>query len=354
LWLTVRSDPNSLDEGTWHWGDWNHHEYQAACDSAYGQLTLMSGPAKFPSDGVTVVCAVRNEAELLPSFHAHYRKLAVRHIHIIDNSSNDHTREIASSQPRTTVWTTSASYAAAAFGQLWVGAIVRRHGLGNWVLNVDVDEHLVYDRMDRHDIGSLCAWLQSRQQTRLFAPLVDMYPGLATEGKSSLLARLKGILLDKLANESMLRRCPYFDRRELSDSANYDFQTTSRGIDVRGGVRRRVIAEPSEDVFCLSKVPLALWDEQTAYRNVHFPFPFGWNPHQNYGALLHFKFIGGLRKKVADAIQEKQHWKDSYEYRLYERWLGTGTPLYSEQFSVRYQGPDSLISQGLLQPISWS
>jgi hypothetical protein len=99
---------------------------------------------------------------------------------------------------------------------------------------------------------------------------------------------------------------------------------------------------------------LALWDDQTAYRNVHFPFPFSGNPRQNYGALLHFKFGGGLQKKVADAIQEKQHWKDSYEYRLYERWLGTGTPLYNEQYSVRYQSPDSLISQGLLQPIAWS
>ena len=152
----------------------------------------------------------------------------------------------------------------------------------------------------------------------------------------------------------MLKRCPYFDRKELSGSANYRFQEFSEGVHVRGGVRSRVIAEPLEDVFCLSKVPLALWDEQTAYRNVHFPFPFGCNPRQNYGALLHFKFVSGLRKKVADAIQEKQHWNEAYEYRLYERWLGTGTPLYDEQYSVRYQGPDSLISQGLLQPIAWS
>jgi hypothetical protein len=339
-----------------YWGDWqNHDQYQAACDAVYGQLTLIRGPAEFPSDGVTVVCVARNEADRLPSFLAHYRKLGVRHIHIIDNSSNDHTGDIASSWPRTTVWTTSASFAAAAGSQLWRAAIVRRHGLGNWVLNVDVDEHLVYDGMDHRDIRSLCDWLRSRQQTRLFAPLIDMYPGLATvEGKISLLAHLKGILLDKPANGSMLKRCPYFDRKELSGSANYQFQETSEGVHVRGGVRSRVIAEPSEDVFCLSKVPLALWNERTAYCNMHFPFPFSCNPRQNYGALLHFKFVGGFRKKVADAIQEKQYWKDSYEYRLYERWLGTGAPLYNEQYSVRYQGPDSLISQGLLQPIAWS
>jgi len=350
----MRSDPDSLGEGMWYWGDWqSHHLYQAACDSAYGQLTLMRGPAEFPSDGVTGVCVARNEADRLPGFLAHYRKLGVGHIHVIDNSSNDHTRDIASSWPRTTVWTTSASYAAAAFGQLWIAAIVRRHGLGKWVLNVDVDEHLVYDGMDRRDIRSLCAWLRSRQQTRLFAPLIDMYPGLATlEEKGSLLARLQKVLLDKLASRSMLKRCPYFDRREFYGSANYHFQETSKGIHVSGGVRSRVIPELSKDVFCLSKVPLALWDEETAYCNVHFPFPFSCNPHQNHGALLHFKFAGDFRRKVSQAIQENQHWKDCYEYRLYEHWLGNEEPLFDEQYSVRYLGPDSLISQGLLQPIA--
>jgi hypothetical protein len=354
--LTVRSDPNSLGEGRLYWGYWqNHEQYLAACDSAYEQLTLMRGPAEFPSDGVTVVCVARNEGDSLPSFLAHYRKLGVRHIHVIDNLSNDHTRDIATAQPRTTVWTTSESYAAAAFGQLWIAAIVRRHGLGKWVLNVDVDEHLVYDGMHRRDIRSLCAWLRSRQHTRLFAPLIDMYPGLPPVGwKSSFLARLQKVLLDKLANRSLLKRCPYLDGSGLSSSTNYHFREISWGVDVRGGARSRVIAGPSDDAFCLSKVPLALWDEQTAYCNVHFPFPFSCNPPQNHGALLHFKFAGDFRSKVSLAIHENQHWANSHEYRLYERWLDTGTPLFDERHSVRYQGPDSLISQGLLLPIAWS
>src|SRR5450755_3335122 len=40
----------------------NHREYQAACDSAYAQLTLVRGPTEFPPDGVTVICVARNEA----------------------------------------------------------------------------------------------------------------------------------------------------------------------------------------------------------------------------------------------------------------------------------------------------
>jgi hypothetical protein len=99
---------------------------------------------------------------------------------------------------------------------------------------------------------------------------------------------------------------------------------------------------------------LALWDENTDYCELHFPFPFSLNPRQNYGALLHFKFTDGFPRKVSEAIQENQHWNDSYEYKLYDRWLGTEKALFDEQYSVRYQGPHSLVSQGLLQPIAWS
>ena len=323
-----------------------HREYQAACDAAYAQLTLVGGPAEFPSDGVTVICVARNEAGRMPSFLAHYQKLGVRHIHIIDNASTDGTRDIVASCPNATLWTTDASFADAAFGHIWIGAIVRRHGLGNWVLSVDADEHLVYDGMDRRDLKSLCAWLQSQQQTRLFAPLIDMYPGLPT-------AREDGGLhpLDKTADELMLEDCPYFDG---AGPGNYDFQGTSRGIHVTGGVRARVIAGSSDNVFCLTKVPLARWDEDTDYRDLHFPFPYICNPRQNHGALLHFKFTDGFRKKVSEAIQENQHWNDAYEYKLYDRWLGTGKPLFDERHSVRYQGPHSLISQGLLRRIDWS
>jgi len=324
----------------------NRCEYQVACDSAYAQLTLVRGSTEFPSDGVTVICVARNEAGRMPSFLAHYKKLGVRHIHVIDNASTDETRDIAASCPYTTLWTTNASFAEAAFGHKWIGAIVRRHGLGNWVLSVDADEHLVYDGMNRYDLKSLCAWLQSQQQTRLFAPLVDMYPGLPTiTGNGSFRP------VDKAADECVLEHCPYFDG---AGPGRYHFQGTSMGMHVRGGVRSRVIAGSSDNAFCLTKVPLALWDEDTDYSDLHFPFPYICNPRQNHGALLHFKFTDGFRRKVSEAIQENQHWNDAYEYKLYDRWLDTGKPLFDEQYSVRYQGPHSLISQGLLQPIAWS
>jgi glycosyl transferase family 2 len=333
--------------------DWqDSHVYLAACDAAYGQLERMCGQADFPPDGVTAVCVARNEAERLPSFLAHYRDLGVRHIHVIDNASTDGTCAIAAAWPGTTVWRTDASYADAVFGQIWIGAVVRRHGIGRWVLNVDADEHLVYDGMDRQDIGSLCGWLRARGQARLFAPLIDLYPRLPLrKGSGFWPGRWWSLMRARPEGDTDGKSC-YFDRAGPADAPNYHCQRFGVGTCVKGGVRARVIAG-NRDAFWLNKVPLALWDGDTAYCHVHFPFPFDLNPHEPLGALLHYKFVGDFQGRVSAAIRENQHWQGSSEYRLYEEWLATGAPLFDRRYSVRYDGPESLIAEGLLMPIAW-
>jgi hypothetical protein len=342
-------DPESWTE---HENNPGHEAYLEACDSAYAELTCVWGSAEFRSGGVTAICVARNEAERLPGFLAHYRRLGVRHIHVIDNASSDKTRAIASSWPDTTVWSANASYAEACFGQTWIGAVVRRHGLGKWVLNVDVDEHLVYDGMERHDINALCDWLKSREQKRLFAPLIDMYSKLAfLEKMGGKVARLWVAMRDKLRSHNVFDATFYFDKWGSPYSPNYRFGKARGGMSLEGGVRERVIAKHD---WCLAKVPLSLWDKDTAYCVVHFPFPFRLNPDQNYGALLHFKFVGDFRQRVFAAIEEKQHWQDAYEYKLYERWLEEQSALFDSRYSVPYRGPASLIAQRLLLPIDWN
>lgn len=316
----------------------DHNAYLESCDSAYADLKYVRGSTEFSSDGVTVICVARNEADRLPGFLAHYRRLGVRHIHVIDNASSDETLAIACSSPDTTVWSTDASYAESCFGQTWVGAVVRRHGLGNWVLNVDVDEHLVYDGMEQRDLNALCAWLKTRNQTRLFTPLIDVY------SKPSIPEGPKGPVTE------VFNTTFYFDRWETSASPNYRFLKTSMGMDLEGGVRERAVAKHD---WCLSKVPLSLWDSNTAYGIVHYPYPFRLNPDQHYGTLLHFKFVGDFRGRVSAAIEEKQHWQEALEYKLYDKWLDKKQSLYDPDYSVPYQGPASLISEGLLLPIDW-
>lgn len=332
--------------------DPNHSAYLQVCDSAYADLKLVRGDPEFPSDGVTVICVARNEADRLPSFLAHYQRLGARRIHVIDNASSDETCAIACSWPDTTVWYTDASFAEASAGQTWRCAVVRRHGLGNWVLSVDVDEHLVYDGMDRYNLTALCAWLQSRGSTRLFAPMIDVYSKLPIpEIENGWITKLWTIASGSFRNNSPFDNTFYFDCWGPAASPNYRFHKTSMGVNFEGGVRERVVGNHE---WCLSKTPLSLWDRHTAYAIVHFPYPFRLNPDQHYGALLHYKFVGNFRKRVASAVREKQYWRESYEYTIYQKWLDQQPSLFDQRYSVPYRSPGSLVSEGLLLPIDWT
>jgi hypothetical protein len=130
--------------------NWRDHEvFNRACDAASADLRLVTPHRPFTAAVPTVVCVVRNEERRLPDFIRHYQKLGVKCLHIIDNDSTDDTPNICAADSSITLWRSAASYAAADYGQLWVGAVVRKHGLGKWVLNVDADELFVYPDMER-------------------------------------------------------------------------------------------------------------------------------------------------------------------------------------------------------------
>jgi hypothetical protein len=121
------------DGNTWV----RHGEYQERCDEAFDKLQRVNAFRSFDSKNPTVVCVEKNEARILPAFFNHYRSLGVSVFHIIDNNSDDNSLDIALQNPDVTVWRVDESYRDAAYGQLWVAALVRRFGLGHWVLNVE-------------------------------------------------------------------------------------------------------------------------------------------------------------------------------------------------------------------------
>ena len=61
--------------------------------------------------GAILLCAtLRNEKVRLPFFLRYYRDLGIDHFLIIDNGSDDGSREYLAEQPDVSVWTTDASY----------------------------------------------------------------------------------------------------------------------------------------------------------------------------------------------------------------------------------------------------
>jgi hypothetical protein len=318
-----------------------HAEYQAACDRALREVELVGNFRPFSSEVPTVVCVARNEEEKIDAFIRHYEKLGARSIHLIDNNSSDDTARIAVSHACVTLWRASGSYADAAYGQMWVGGLVRMYGLGNWVVNVDVDEFLVYSNMEQHGIADLQAFLASQGQTRMLTPLVDMYSG--PEASTA-------------PDAMLLAQAPYFDDKIFQGRPSYTWHQSHFGPILYGGPRARLMtAIGATEVPCCRKVAIARWDASTAYANVHFPFPFHESPCSAQGALLHFKFTADFASKVDEALATGEHWHDGIQYRRYKEWLGNPrrASLYDAISSRFYEGPPSLIGAELIVPIEW-
>ena len=92
-----------------------------------------------PGD-ILLFSTMRDEFVRLPFFLQYYRNLGVSHFLIVDNGSDDGSREYLTDQPDVSLWTTTASYKASRFGMDWINALLRRHGDGHWCLTVDPDE----------------------------------------------------------------------------------------------------------------------------------------------------------------------------------------------------------------------
>jgi glycosyltransferase involved in cell wall biosynthesis len=328
------SDDVLYDEFNWP----NHGKYLRACDEAYKEMARISDFNEFTADVPTVVCVARNEEERLPTFIDHYIKLGVRSIHVVDNDSSDRTAEIASSYSNVTLWKTSSSYARAAFGQKWVGALARRFGINRWVLNVDADELLVFDGMETKGLSDFQNWVSDSGAERVYTPMIDVYTDPDQNGHEVDGGRVKIL----------------FDGRVVNGCSPYTRERLPFGPHLVGGPRMRIMASIDEKrIFWLDKFALARWDAETAYANVHYPYPFGRNPRDCFAALLHIKFLGDFASRVNNAVLEQQHWNGAAEYKSYQRWLTSSRDSLISEYTTGYLGPQSLLAAGIIDKVPW-
>ena len=319
-------------------------------DRAREQLTLRSKFVPFTNDVPTVVCLARNEEYRIAAFIQHYLSLGARSIHIVDNQSEDGTAAIAARSPCVTVWNAAGSYRHAEHGSLWRGALSRRYGLDKWVLNLDADEFIAYSNMEQKGLLELQRWLTARGKSCLAMPVVDMYPDVLNE-------HCKARVSTSLQN--LIDESPYFDRPIKELGSTCWLQNSHRGLELKGGVRLRMM----HDIFVnespwVNVFPLLKWSEQTAYYtgSRHSAFPCHSNSEMFFAALLHFKFVGNFQRKILEAIKDNQYWDNSKEYKRYAQWMACerGRILFNKKYSVRFLGNESLITEGLIQPINWS
>ncbi|NOX39568.1 MAG: glycosyltransferase family 2 protein [Alphaproteobacteria bacterium] len=296
-------------------------------------------------DAILGFSTVRNEILRLPFFLKHYRALGVEHFLIVDNNSDDGTREYLAEQPDVSVWGSTHSYKKSRFGVDWLTWLQIRHGHGHWCLSVDADEILVYPDNETRPLRALTGWLDARSIPSFGALMLDMYP--------------KGRLDRQIyrSGQNPFEILCWFDHDDYISK----MQDRTYYLSVQGGVRGRVFFpnEPSHAPH-LNKIPLVKWNRRFAYvSSTHAILPrrlnkvFGQSAQNPpTGVLLHSKFLHVVIDKSREEKQRQEHFTYSSRYDHYYDGLMANPDMWCEA-SLHYEGWQQLAELGLMSQGDW-
>jgi hypothetical protein len=295
---------------------------------------------------ILLFSTMRNERIRLPYFLDYYRKLGVDHFLIVDNASDDGTRDYLIEQPDVSLWSTSAGYKQSRFGMDWMMHLLRRYGSGNWCLTVDVDEFLVYPFCETRPLRALTDWLDSAGTRTFSSMLLDMYP--------------KGAMHEQPYREGQnpFEIAQYFDSGDYTIRRNWPYLN----LWIQGGPRARLFfADQPKQAPAMNKIPLVKWDRSFAYvSSTHMMLPRGLNltyedqgGEKPSGCLLHAKFLDTFTAKAEEELKRGQHYAESHEYRAYREGISRERDLWCN-WSEKYINWRQLEILGLMSKGNWA
>jgi hypothetical protein len=295
---------------------------------------------------ILLFATVRNERIRLPYFLEYYRKLGVDHFLIVDNASDDGSREYLAAQPDVSVWTTSAGYRQARYGMDWLMHLLRRHGSGNWCLTVDVDEFLVFPFCETRPMRALTDWLDNGGVRSFGAMMLDMYPKGPMHGQPY------------REGQNPFEIAQYFDSGNYTIRRNWPYQN----LWIQGGPRARLFfGETPAKAPAMNKIPLVKWHPSYAYvSSTHMLLPRGLNlvydaagGEKPSGCLLHAKFLDTFALKAEEELKRGQHYAESHEYRAYREGIAKERDLWCN-WSEKYINWRQLEILGLMSKGNWT
>ena len=299
-----------------------------------------------PAQPILLFSTLRNERIRLPYFLDYYRKLGIDHFVLVDNGSDDGSREYLAAEPDVSLWSTGASYKRSRFGMDWLMHLLRRHGREKWCLTVDVDEFLVFPFCETRPLRALTDWLDSSGTRTFSAMLLDMYP--------------KGAMHEQPYREGQNP----FEIAQYFDSGNYSIRRNPglRNLWIQGGPRARLyFAEDPKEAPAMNKIPLVKWDPSYAYVSAtHMMLPRGLNlvyedagGEKPSGCLLHAKFLDTFAAKAEEELRRGQHYAESQEYRAYREGITRERDLWCS-WSEKYINWRQLETLGLMSKGNWA
>jgi glycosyltransferase involved in cell wall biosynthesis len=273
---------------------------------------------------VVVVAAVRNEMIMLPHFLAHYRGLGVRCFIVVDNCSDDGTREYLCGQDDVIVYSSDTEYKVSHYGVAWQQAVLGNLCLGKWVVLADADELLVYPDCENRPLADFAADIEAEGCNAAATLMIDMYP--------------PGDLAEAdFTRQPPFAAAPMFDKVPLlpwrMGSGLY-----SNGKTYVSALRHRLAAatEVPPNSFTAQKYALLRYQPWVRYsQGLHDASNL--TVSQQPAWFAHFKYHAGFKEKVQTEIRRGQHFNNAAEYRHYATMLSEGAGnFYDPEHSVRY------------------
>jgi len=311
-----------------------------------GELTAVADrTAAIRPGAILAFATIRNEAQRLPYWLEHHRRLGVDHFLVVDNDSTDDSRALLAGAADVSLWRTGASYRAARYGMDWINGLLRRYGHGHWCLTLDADELLVYPHHDSRPLRALTDWLEGEGLGALGCLMLELYP------------------------QGPVTRAPYRPGQDPTevlgwyDAANYTIRRKAElgALWIQGGPRSRLfLSDRPERGPTLTKVPLVRWHWRYAYWNsTHSLLPRRLNAifaedggELPAGALLHTKFLNTIAARSAEEKSRRQHFGEPGAFDAYYDALAAGPDLWCPA-SARWGGWRKLESEGLISRGGW-
>lgn len=302
--------------------------------------------SQIKEDSILLFSTLRNEHIRLPYFLKYYRDLGVDHFLIVDNDSDDGSREYLAQQPDVSIWTTKSSYKNSRFGVDWLNGLQARYADGHWCLVVDPDEFFVFPFCDTRSVRALTDWLDTCAIRSFSAMLLDMYP--------------KGPIGEQPYREGQ----DPFDIAQWFDSGNYTISRNWKygNLWIQGGPRARTFFRKAPEFApALNKIPLVKWSKHYTYiSSTHMLLPRGLNlvfdesgGEKASGCLLHAKFLDTFALKAEEEMLRGQHYANSHEYKAYKAGLNDSPDLWCK-WSEKYINWRQLEILGLMSKGNWA
>jgi Glycosyl transferase family 2 len=284
-----------------------------------------------------VVCVVKNERDRLVDFLHHYRAAGIERFVFIDNESTDGTFELLQRQPDIDLYRRPGGFDWMR-KQGWISKIIEIYGHQRWYIYADADEHIVFDEIPERSFADLTREMECRRIRRVRGFLLDMYGA--------------GPVLEShyVPGASLAAAYPFFDREGYRETVYKEV------ISVKGGPRLRAFGAADPKFLPeLTKYPLFSTEPGEYMVNPHHIWPYDDNfKSDRYLAILHYKFLPGMMTKVREAIEAKNYWDGSLEYRCYAKVLQADPALsLIAPVSARLDRPADLVELGLIARLDW-